>query len=1069
MLRDGSRLRAIAVLMILLLSTIPLAPSVIAVDVGDPQSLQAQDISASYDDETEATTITWRNIDDEGGVDELFDQLWTSYYHVYRHTEVITGANIDSLVPFTAPILACENNVNPNFCRGTSGSLPHEGHSVVYEVPPGINGTYYYAITTSLEDGSITTLFDDGASNFSAGVEEVTSPLRSPYNIQAEYDPATGMTTIDWINYNDINPVLPVEGNDSYSTNLWLTSIPIDRGNAGSIFGMMSPLAVLEAGNSSYTYSIPDNTNRQTYYSVTYNLPNYTTPGEIYHDVRILSNNAMLESILEDNIPPDILTGAAGSFVEDNDYGTGNTTITWNDLDGEDGETYRIYYSSTSFDYTNESGVYLLVEVAENLETYTYNLPIGTLGTATYCVVAVDQYGAFNNHVTSSACTGNIVEDAFNQWIAEPTNVQAEYIGNATTVITWTDQVGAEGETYYVWLGDWQVTGTQWEAAGEAGETILTQVCEVPDGVQMCEVAVEWTNEGTIPEQITSFYFVTSLARYGQINGSYHYTGLDQNGVGPVYQDIKPPTRVVMSEAIISGEMERLSLKWEISSEADETYSVYRNLGEPFAAGDSQVYDISDGGWELIADGITDPTVGQYVTHNIDIDDDVNRELWYAVLITDAVGNTDTQIFGGSQGNALLVNEDTKDPEATIVLKLKDNNNEVPYGALIAGTYTVYLEADEELEEPPLINVSSSSGDSLSSGEQPMFPQGEKYYFPIDISSSTSAGDLVFQVTMIDKAGNQVIRNLSDYSLDAKSPVITIFSPSSSSDGSKYLYGNNIVVIAGITDDVELASLQIKFVRNYGATGAVNEPWRNVTGLNVLNEDNSEWSFQMDFAAGNFEFGQHQVIIRAIDSAGNPKDENVIFVVDWCRHREDGETICENENPVPDNPEVIYTDPSFADPPYTIVWIISGVSIFSLIVAAMILFTSLSAPRKKRGEDDDDDDDWMSEFIGTSADPDMDDIATGGGGGKEEKSIAPAPEVEDEEDDPFDTVNKLERKTRPKKKEVVDIPDEEEEDVDDFGFDDDESESTMEKPKRKISRKPAARKVGRKSITRKKD
>ena len=1065
MLRNGSRLRAIAVLMILLLSTIPLAPSAIAADVGDPQLLQAQDISVSYDSVSEATTITWRNIDDEGGVVELFRELWTSYYNVYRHSEMITGDNIDSLVPFTNPILACDYLVSadPGLCRGILGTTPHPGHTVVYEVPPGINNTYYYAITTSLDDGSITTLFDDGASNYSTGVEEVTSPLRSPYNVGAEYNPETGMTTVEWINYNDINPILPVEGNNSYSTNLWLTSIPIDRGNAGSVFGAISPLVILEAGNNSYTYSIRDNINRQSYYSVTYNLPNYTTPGEIYHDVRMLSNNAMLESILEDNIPPDILTGAAGAFVEDNGQGTGNTTITWNDLMGEEGETYRIYYSSDSFGYTNESDVYLLAEVAEDMETYTYSLPIGTLGYTYYCVVVVDQYGAFNNQVTSSACTGMIEEDAFNQWIAEPTNVQAEYIGNATTVITWTDQVGAEGETYYVWEGEWQVTGTQWES----NQNILTQVCEVPDGVQMCEVAVEWTANGSIPEQITSFYFVTSLARYGQINGSYHYTGLDQNGVGPVYQDIKPPTRAVMSEAIISGEMQKLSLKWEISSEADETYSVYRNIGDPFAAGDSQVYDISDGGWELIADGITDPAVGQYVTHVIDIDDDVNRELWYAVLITDAVGNTDTEIFGGQGGNAVQVNEDTKDPEATIVLKLKDNNNEVPYGALVAGTYTVYLEADEELAEDPLINVSSSSGESLSSGEQPMFPQNEKYYFPIDVSSSTSAGDLVFQVTLIDIAGNQVTHNLSDYSLDAKSPEITIFSPSPTSDGSKYLYGNNIVVIAGITDDVELASLQIKFVRNHGAAGAVNEPWRNVTGLNILNENNNEWSFQMEFAAGNFEFGQHQVIIRAIDSAGNEKDGSVIFMVDWCRHREDGATICENENPVPDDPEIIYTDPSFADPPYTIVWIISGVSIFSLIVAAMILITSLSAPRKKRGDDDDEDDDWMSEFIGTSADPDMDDIATGGGA-KEEKSVPAAQEVE-EEADPFDTVNKLERKTRSKKKKVVDIPDEDEEDVDDFGFDDDEAESAMEKPKRKISRKPAARKVGRKTITRKKD
>ena len=1068
-------MRAIAVLTILLLSAIPLMPSTLAVDVGDPEQLQAQDISVSYDSVSETTTITWRNIDNEGGVVELFNELWDSYYNVYRHTEVITGANIDSLEPFTTPILACDGGASgdPNRCRGVLGSNPHPGHEVIYEVPPGINGTYYYAITTTLKDGSVSTLLDDGASNFLTGVQELTSPIRSPYNIEASYDPTTGMTTIDWINYNDINPVLPIEGNNSYSTNLWRTIVPVTRANAGVTLQGGNLLETLAAGVSSHSYLVDPDTNRNSYYSVTYNLPNYTTPGVVYQDFRMLSNNAMTNPILEDNIPPGAVTGTNAEFVENSGQGTGATTISWNDLGGESGERYRIYYSATVFNQTTQPDVYLLSEVSENVESYTYTLPIGTLGYTHYCVVVIDQYGAFDENISASSCSGAVEEDAFNNWIAEPTNVSAEYIGNATTRITWTDQVGAEGETYYVWQGDWLVSGLNWKS----DPNILTKVCEVPDGVQMCDVNVEWTNEGTIPEEISSFYFVTSLARYGQIGGSYHYTGLQQNGVGPVYQDIKPPTRAVMSEVVTSGTLQRLDLKWQISSEVDETYTVYRHLGEPFAEGDSQVYDINDEGWEMVEGGIKDPAVGQYVTYSIDIEDGVDRDLWYAVLITDKVGNTDTEIFGGPGGNAILASEDTKVPEATLTLKPKDSNSEVPPGSLTAGSYSVFVESDEELSEDPTINVSSSSGTSLSSGVQGMFPQGGKYYFPIDVSSSTAAGDLLFQVTLIDVSGNEVTLNLSDYSLDASSPEITIYSPSPSSDGSKYLYGNNIVVIAGITDDVELDSLQIKYVRNYGAAGAVNEPWRNVTGLNVLNDDNNEWSFQMEFAAGNFEYGTHQVIIRAIDSAGNEKDASAIFVVDWCRHREDGATICENENPVPEDPEVIYEDPSFGDAPYTIVWTISAVSVFSLIAAAMILMTSLSAPKKKRGGDDEEDEDWMSEFIGTSAEPNMDDIATGGQAGNEKAMVA-APEEEEEEEDPFDTVNKLERKTRTRKKKVVEIP-EEEEDIDDFGFDDEEDEdfdwgegeSPKMKPprKRKITRKPAARKVGRKPVKRNKD
>ncbi len=68
MLLHGSQSRAIAVLIILLLSAIPLAPSALAVDIGDPEKLQAQDISVTYDSVSESTTVTWRNIDSEGGV-----------------------------------------------------------------------------------------------------------------------------------------------------------------------------------------------------------------------------------------------------------------------------------------------------------------------------------------------------------------------------------------------------------------------------------------------------------------------------------------------------------------------------------------------------------------------------------------------------------------------------------------------------------------------------------------------------------------------------------------------------------------------------------------------------------------------------------------------------------------------------------------------------------------------------------------------------------------------------------------------------------------------------------------
>ena len=73
--------------------------------------------------------------------------------------------------------------------------------------------------------------------------------------------------------------------------------------------------------------------------------------------------------------------------------------------------------------------------------------------------------------------------------------------------------------------------------------------------------------------------------------------------------------------------------------------------------------------------------------------------------------------------------------------------------------------------------------------------------------------------------------------------------------------------------------------------------------------------------------------------------------------------------------------------------------------------------KKKKGGDEDEDDDWMSEFIGTTQDLDMDAI-TGTGSAAEEKKEEEKksePAEPEDEDDPF-AVNVVQRKTRRKKK-----------------------------------------------------
>ena len=197
--------RAIAMLLVLLMAfTILPINNVAAEDTGDLFHLQAQDIQASFDSSTELTTITWRNIDSLEQPSAL-DDFYNAEYHVYRHTEIINQSNIQNAT-LVHSVSACDSSeyaVNYLCLGGDNGS--HPGHSYSYLVAPGTNDSFYYGITTVItdQDGTATT-YDTLISNDSATYDpivEVTTPVRTPYNLMASFDPTTSVTSLSWINY----------------------------------------------------------------------------------------------------------------------------------------------------------------------------------------------------------------------------------------------------------------------------------------------------------------------------------------------------------------------------------------------------------------------------------------------------------------------------------------------------------------------------------------------------------------------------------------------------------------------------------------------------------------------------------------------------------------------------------------------------------------------------------------------------------------------------------------------------------------------------------------------------
>ena len=313
-------------------------------------------------------------------------------------------------------------------------------------------------------------------------------------------------------------------------------------------------------------------------------------------------------------------------------------------------------------------------------------------------------------------------------------------------------------------------------------------------------------------------------------------------------------------------------------------------------------------------------------------------------------------------------------------------------------------------------------------------------------------------MTLTDESLNENQIQWNNRSLDATNPSMQVYSPASGSDGSKYLYGNSIQLLAGVTDDVQISSFQYRFTYNVGSGSTSTSPWTTPEEIQDISGDNSSLVMDVPINAGNFESGQHAVTFRAIDSAGNQVVSQVIFVVDNCRNRLDGTTVCNYEESLKPEPEPVIVNPSYSDPPYVMVWVLSGIVLFSLMTMLLVIRTSMKSPKKSSG-DDDDEDDWMSEFIGTSQAVDMDELTQTQPTQKELPTIE---EDEEDEEDPF-AVNVATRKSRRRKAPVV----EEDEEDDDpfFGLDDEEEE---EKPKkRQVGRRtapknaPKRRQVGR--------
>ncbi len=960
-------------------------------DHGDTADLQAHDILVVFDNQYEQTRIMWRNVG-TSNIAQLQD-LQTAEYSIYRHDSEINASVVEneSLIPI-ATVPACTTTLVG--CQGLQ-------HEYTYALPPSVNGSFFYGISTECTGCSegnwlnVTRIhhFERSVSNVYDPIIESTHAITAPFLLSGEYDVARGMSELTWVNLNTILPgSIPDNG---YAIKVYKHENKANR----SIWPMLGAelLTMLPPSTTYYEHPVAEETDGDSYYSVTYQLQS-----DMYEDLRFIESNTLEVPIHEDNVPPGNVTTISAQFTPTAEEGTGVTSVFWDDIAGESGETYHIWRSGAPFDNTSHPDVVAIGTSVEGNERFDYELERGTIGFSYYGVTVSDALGNHENNISATAITGQISEDTFSPWVAEPTDVQAVYIGNGQTTITWTDQLGVEGEIYHVWFSE----GIQLTASSNVSRD-ATLIDSVPDGVQ--------TATATIPMNVArkSYYCVTTEARY-HTNATYEDFRFQQNCAAPVDEDTLAPSATLLSTPSlhVQGDSKFILFQWLNNiNENDESYTLYRHAGEPWENDTTSGQISIDDGWEVVLGPIAAPeNTEPSMMRQRYLEDNVDSEAWYALTVTDLWGNENTAAT--APGNAYLVREDTTPATATVHVESEDEDGEtIIVQSLNEGEYEMIFTVDETLSEHPIINVTTSDisydpetgavvagyafTDQISTVRaDPVQNKENTYRLRMTVPSGLETTPLNVEYTLFDSVGNVATEFLSNWTIDSVSPMITLYAPSST---STYLYGEYVRVHGAVVDDVGIMEVRLKFEKGLDSYPTTKTEWFTVNDLTTMDGDGRTMVFEWSDPAASWPVkGAQLVTIEATDLAGNREQMSVIFQVDLCQRTSSGMTICSTEvdelkpqdldfdgipdtmDECPDTPdgEIVGADGCAPAGPfsgtYLLVYTVGGINILLLFVAIIsaILAGRDPAKRHSRGDEEEmtEEDDWMMEFMGSTSD-----------------------------------------------------------------------------------------------------
>ena len=698
---------SIFLVLLLLASTI----STVSASEEDGPDLEAKNFIAMFDSNNETTTLTWGNIDTNDYV--ILTDLTLTNYSLYRSDEPLNNSNFMQAQLIADQIQACLPEDTLTECKERT-------HTVTNSIPPSTNGSFYYGVVSTLQNGTIISNFTAGDAALNQPIQEFGSPISSPYALQGSYDIENSTTSLTWIDISTVDSSFST----AHTTSLWSHAIAANPTNWDS-------LAKTEiASNLSSDIIQFDIVHQQDVSQTMFYTVLHTFDGE--SDSRLLSGNTLTQGILEDNTGSSI----TGTLVASFDSTTSITSLDWNGSTIEDvNHTLHIWRSPSMITDLSSDHVIELAQLQANATQYNYSVESSYSGDTYYLITLSDQLG---NQQSNFATAPNAA--VFEYTLVPEENIIDDIsatFSEGTTQVSWTDITGHPEAMYQVWRSS--VSRINTTSLSSSNVELLAVV----------ESGQEHYNNTIAPgTSENAWYAVTIVASFGTQDVTYAQTNITMSYNSmmlPIVEDTTAPIAPVTlnAEYFANGSTQ---LRWAgLADEIGTQWMLYRNLNSDLA---------DESLWVLVGQMMNEgASVHTLYVDTVAQEGEIVTPV-YAIGGIDAYGNV-IEFSNWKSSNS--VKEDRQSPQAQ--LKLYDSQEaletsrwftggeEATFSNLESDNYSIQFGLSDDVVSVTYVQSSQSQLQVLDLSQTSPH---------IDLSVSESVENISFTFTVMDEVGNVI-------------------------------------------------------------------------------------------------------------------------------------------------------------------------------------------------------------------------------------------------------------------------------------------------------------------------